>query len=252
MTRHSAIGTCLCLLSACAPPTRYLHSGIGPMTDPIRSTTRTIDRGDLVAVDLRMRDGSARIIASESNTVSAKVELTPHPDRDHRNRCTAAVVENANVLLRRVARTLEVRLESNANLRCSEHWTVQVPAGISVVAEGDVANLSIDGISSDVLGTVDVGRVTITGGQSSAIARVRSVGDASAESATDSYAEAVAKADVGKTELTIDGNRIDVKRAPGPGGRIGMKGSGRDRVIAETGVGDARVTLVRKSTREGT
>jgi hypothetical protein len=246
MTKSASIAACLCLLSACAPATQYLHSGIGPKTDAIASQHRTSPRSDLVAVDLRMRDGSARIIPAQGDSVSAKVELAKHSDRDYRNRCTPEMADEATVSLRRVARTLEIRLESAANLRCAEHWTIMVPAGMSVVARAEVANLRIDGITSDVIGTVDVGNVTITEAGSSAIARVRSVGDATAESRTSSYAEAVAKADVGDADLTIDGHRVDVRRSPGPGGRIGMKGSGKDRVIAETGVGDARVTLTRK------
>jgi hypothetical protein len=247
MRNSTSLVACLCLLSACAPATRYLHSGIGPVADPIATHSRSVPRKDLVAVDLKMRDGSARIIATNADSISAKIDLERHSDRDHRNRCTEAIVDAASVSMRRVAKTLEIRVESKANLRCAEHWTIFVPAGISVVATAEVANLPIEGIAGDAIGTVDVGKVDITNARASAIARVRSVGDASAESATDSYAEAVAKADVGKTELTIDGHRVDVRRAPGPGGRIGMKGSGKDRVIAETGVGDARVTLTRKT-----
>ena len=246
MRNSVSLGACLCLLSACAPATRYLHSGIGPMTDPIGTKSLSVQRGELVAVDLKMRDGSARIIPTDADSITAKVELTTHSDRDYRNQCTQPIVESAGVSMRRVARTLDIRIDSRANLRCSEHWTILVPAGISVVATGDVANLSIDGIAGDVIATVDVGKVSITDAGASAVARVRSVGDASAESTTSSYAEAVASADVGKTELTIDGARVDVKRSQGPGGRIGMKGNGKDRVIAETGVGDAKVTLTRK------
>ena len=247
MRKFVSVGATLCLLSACASATRYLHSGIGPMTDPVGTHSQSVQRADVIAVDLKMRDGSARIIATQSDSITAKVELTRHSDSDYRNQCTPSIVEAAGVSMRRVAATLDIRIESKDKLRCAEHWTIMVPAGISVVATADVANLSIAGIQADVIGTVDVGKITITDAGSSAIARVRSVGDASVESTTSSYAEAVASADVGKTDLTIDGARVDVKRSPGPGGRIGLKGNGKDRVIAETGVGDAKVTLTRKT-----
>jgi hypothetical protein len=237
---------CFAAVTACAPATRYLNKGIGPMTDPVASHTLSIAKGDLAGVDLRMRDGSARIMRGASDSITAKVELTRHSDRDYRGRCDPPAVNAANVSLRRVARTVDIRIESSTDLRCAEHWTITVPAGMNVVATGEVANISVSGITGDVIGTVDVGNLSITGAAASAIARVKSVGNASVESATTSYSEAKAEASVGKTELLLDGHRVDVKRAPGPGGRIAMRGSGTDRVIAETGVGDARVSIIRR------
>ena len=217
------------------------------MSDVVGSHSRSIPVNGAAAIDLRMRDGSARIIPGAGDSITAEVSFSAHPDRDYRGQCTKKVIDAANVAMRRVALTIDIAIEPRG-LRCSEHWTVTVPRGISVVASGDVANLSVAGITGDVIATVDVGNVSIRDAGASAVARVRSVGNASVESNTTNYSEAVAESDVGKTELRVDGHRLDVRRAPGPGGRIALKGSGKDRIVAETGVGDARVSLIRNST----
>ena len=246
MKTHPTLAAMMAAISACAGPTQYLTTGLGPDRDPLATKSRAVSVGATAAIDLRMRDGSARIIAGKGDSIRARLVLTRHSDRDHRNDCTPQIAESATISMRQVARTIDLRLDSKQRLRCAEHWTIEVPEALDVVVSADVANVGVSGISGDVIATIDVGNVTIKEAGASALARVKSVGDATAESETTTYAEAMAKASVGRTELLVDGHRVNVRRSPGPGGRISLTGSGRDRVIAETGVGDAKVSLTRK------
>jgi hypothetical protein len=243
---HLFLAAALAALCACAGPTQYLTTGLGPDRDPLATKSRSVSVGNTAAIDLRMRDGSAQVIAGTGDSIRVRLILTRHSDRDYRNDCTPDLAGAATISIRQVSRTIDLQVDSKQRLRCSEHWTIEVPEALDVVVSADVANVGVSGISGDVVATADVGNVTIREAGASALARVKSVGDATAESETTTYAEAMAKASVGRTELLVDGHRVNVRRSPGPGGRISLTGSGRDRIIAETGVGDAKVLLTRK------
>ena len=236
----------LLLVTACSP-VKYdrLNRGLTPVDNPVAVHSHSFAAAATDGIDLRMRDGALKISVSGDDSIRARVALGPHPDRDYRRYCGAAIAEAATIATRQVARTTEIRIDSKDRLVCAEQWTIEVPARMDVVVEGDVANILVDGIKGDVIATVDVGSVSIRGSGASAVARVRSVGNATAESGSSNYSEARAKASVGETELLIDGRRVDVKQSPGAGGRIALKGSGQDRIVAETGVGDARVMIIR-------
>lgn len=232
---------------ACAPP-RVIASYRGDaVADTVAMQTRSFVLGDAASVDLRLSDGSALVKGSRGDSIRAILVLGPHPDNDYRRECTRSAATAATIAMRRVLNTVEIRLVSRQPLRCAEHWTVEIPERANVLVAGDVAHVNVIGMKGDASGSVDVGNVSITRSGASAQARVRSVGNALAESETSSYAEAKAQADVGRTEMFIDGHVVDLRQAPGPGGHISLIGSGRDRISAQTGVGNASVSVTRKS-----
>jgi hypothetical protein len=220
-----------------------LNRGVYSVSDTVAVKRATRTAQGLGAANFRMRDGSATIIGTDGDSIRATVVLGPHPDRDLRGACSSAAASAASVSLERVANTVEIRLDAGRSLRCAEHWTIELPKGLTFTGSGEVSHLRLSRMNADTYASTDVGDVSITSGGGSATARVRSVGNAVVESTSSSYEEAVVEADVGRTELLIDGHKVDVRQAPGPGGRISLRGSGRDKLRAETGVGNAKLSI---------
>jgi hypothetical protein len=228
-------------MSACASH-HVLDRGVYAVPDTVATHYASTSAAGASGLTFQMRDGRATIVGTNTDSIRVNLLLGRHSDRDYRRDCLPEDARKPSIQLRRVANTIEIRL-GNRSLKCAEHWNIEVPSSFTVTARAEVAHVTLSNMGSDSYATTDVGDVTIVSRRGSASAVVKSVGNASVESASSSYEEAVVESDVGKTTLLIDGHEVDVERAPGPGGRIALRGSGRDKLRAETGVGRARLSV---------
>ena len=228
-------------VSACASH-HVLDRGVYAVPDTVATQYASTSAAGASGLNFEMRDGRATIVGTATDSIRVNLLLGRHSDRDYRRDCLPEDARKSPIQLRRVANTIEIRL-GNRSLKCAEHWNIEVPSTFTVSARAEVAHVTLSNMGSDSYATTDIGNVSIVSRRGSASAVVKDVGNASVESASSSYEEAVVESDVGKTTLLIDGHEVDVKRAPGPGGRIALRGSGRDKLRAETGVGSARLSV---------
>jgi len=231
--------------SGCVAPAIAYDRGFSENRETIASTQASISIANASGATFRMRDGRATIVGTEGDLIKATLELKPHPDRDFRGKCDKSVARGATVSMRRLEKTIEIEAGGIDRIRCAEHWRIEVPRSSSLTASGDVARIDVSEMRADTYVTVDVGNISISSRKGSASGLVKSVGNVNVLSGSADYEDAIVKADVGRTELSIDGHRVDAPRAPGPGGRIALRGSGTDKLRAETGVGNAKLEVNR-------
>jgi hypothetical protein len=126
--------------------------------------------------------------------------------------------------------------------RVHERWTIELPARFQIGLRMDVGDASIAGAAGGVRARVAVGTITIDVPSGDVDARIN-VGDVKVHTAAHAVGDVLVDADVGDADLWVDGGRVEHENAPGPGGRVALRGSSGVTIRATAEVGDASVRI---------
>lgn len=212
--------------------------------DTLAVHSAAMPAGEVRRVTLRVRSGAVVVAAGRDDSVRATLAVGRKGSwRGHP--CDPERAAAARVAIERDADGVVVTSSPNLGDRCHEYWHVEVPSRVALDARAEVARLVVDGVAGGVKLSVAVGEIAATVPRGDVDAEVRSVGDVDVRTATDDYADASAEADVGDVLIEVDAHRVDAAQAPGPGGRVGLRGRGRDRLRVRSGVGDATLRIGR-------
>ena len=124
-----------------------------------------------------------------------------------------------------------------------EDWSITVPSRLETKVNANVGDVEITGVTGGCDAQINVGGLRIDVPEGS-IRAVTNVGDVTVRTSTRSYGDVEVSANVGDARLVVNGNRINSReRRYGPGGRLSVDGSGKDRIDVRASVGDADVSI---------
>ena len=210
-----------------------------------KSMTRTIQAGDIEALDLESGIGDVTITARAGlNEVTIEVVLTPRRGGIFSSKRQAESDVQAASLETAVKRDrLELRIdapEDDDDRRFEEKWIIEVPSRLMVKLEHGVGDVTIRGVTAGVeldsgVGDVEVvvpeGDVNIDLGVGTAVVRAPAA----------VYGTAEAAGGVGSARLKVKGEEIE------SGGFVSKSaswsGDGMYRISVAVGVGDAVIEL---------
>lgn len=126
----------------------------------------------------------------------------------------------------------------------SEHWTIEVPASLSIHARVSTGELNVSGISGGVDATLNVGKVAVEvpGGP---LKITMDVGKVSATVHSLDYADVTLSANVGKAALTVEGDSAGTHQKSGASDSLAWKGSGKNVINMRVNVGELDVALTK-------
>lgn len=126
----------------------------------------------------------------------------------------------------------------------SEHWTIELPASLSVHAQVSTGELNVSGISGGVDATLNVGKVALDlpGGP---VKVSMDVGKVNAAVHSLDYGDVTLNANVGKTTLTVDGAAVGTQQKSGTSDSLAWKGSGKNAINMRVNVGKLDVALMK-------
>ena len=209
-----------------------------------KTLTRTIQAGDIEALDLNSGIGDVTIKARDGlDEVTIEVVLTPRrggifsSKRQAERDVDAASLEAA---VKRDRLKLRISPTDDEDRRFEERWIVEMPSRLALKLEHGVGDVVIQGIAAGVeldsgVGDVDVkvpeGNITIDLGVGTALVRAPAA----------DYASAEAAGGVGGARLTVLGEEIE------GGGFVShaasWSGDGSYHIEVSVGVGDAVIEL---------
>ena len=175
---------------------------------------------------------------SPHSSEELQLELTLVPERGKHPR-----LEDAELKINQNGKDLELTLDLPFdNDDIEEKWEIRLPERLALTLKMGVGDVEVDGINGGLDLDVGVGsiRANIAGG---GVEGTVGVGDLKVKSSTESYGDVELKAGVGDTRLTVNGHKVNYSKAPGPGNRVELEGSGRDKFELKTNVGNAELEI---------
>ncbi len=235
-----------------------LAAAEGAPTREPKTLRATIDAAKLHELQLQAGEGTVDVRISPDDAVHVEVVVAPgrrgvngFADRVRswflasRYKEDADLVRAAEIMQEVNGGTLELDLTpelSTRKDRVHERWTVEVPARFEVGLRMDVGDASIAGAAGGVRARVSVGTIAIDVPAGDVDARI-SVGDVRVHTGAPAVGDVLVDADVGDADLWVDGGRVEHDNAPGPGGRVALRGSSGVTIRATAEVGDASVRI---------
>lgn len=223
-----------------------------------RRLEAVVDATALHDVQLFAGQGDVEVRVGDGEQVQVTVELFPgrkgidgFADRlrswflTSKYRDNAALVEGARLIqdVRGDRLTLDLEPARSARRdRLHERWTLVIPARLAVALELEVGDAVVSGPIGGVEARVSVGTLRVDSPAGDVDARIE-VGDVTIQTKATEVGDVTVDADVGDADLWVDGSRIDHDDAPGPGGRVALRGHGGVRIRATASVGDATVRI---------
>jgi hypothetical protein len=209
-----------------------------------RTLTRTVQAGEIEALDLNSGIGDVTITARDGlDEVTIEVVLTPRrgglfsSKRQAERDVEAASLEAA---VRRESLRLRISPTDDEDRRFEERWIIEMPSRLAIKLEHGVGDVVIRAATAGIeldsgVGDVDVeaakGNINIDLGVGTAVVRAPAA----------VYAAADAAGGVGNARLTVLGEKIE------GGGFVShaasWSGDGSYRIDVSVGVGDAVITL---------
>jgi hypothetical protein len=148
------------------------------------------------------------------DSVVVRVELSPA--------ACGAIAQPRTLRASRDEGTLRLEVTPSTNDVCDEHWIVDLPAEVGIVARFDRADVDL---------RVRGGGIRISVGKGDIVARAEGGG----------YGRLRLAAEVGRVALVVDGRTVRHPRAPGPGDWVALEGAGGPEIVLETTVGNVRL-----------
>ena len=243
------------LTASTVAPVPAAAEGAGREPKTLRAT---IDAAQLHALQLQAGEGEIAIRASADDAVHVEVVVAPgrrgaegFADRVRswflasRYREDADLVHATEILQEVNGGTLELDLTPDLATRkdrVHERWTIEIPARFEIGVRMDVGDASITDATGGVRARVAVGTITIDVPAGDVDARIN-VGDVKVHTGAPAVGDVLVDADVGGADLWVDGGRVEHENAPGPGGRVALRGSAGVTIRATAEVGDASVRI---------
>jgi hypothetical protein len=210
-----------------------------------RTITHSLAAGGLDGIELNSGIGDVKITGStETGDVMVEVILTPRrgglfSSKRKAERDVEAASLKADVKGTRLILGIYPPLDDEER-RFEEHWTVVVPASLSVELEHGVGDVDVQGVGSGVEIESGVGDVRVAVAEGSVTLDL-GVGNAAVRAPAEIVAFAEGAGGVGEARLTVRGQQIESTGFVGHTAK--WKGTGSHRIEVSVGVGDAVITL---------
>lgn len=238
------VATIAALVLAFTPPPALAAASNTGRASLDRELSADVPAAGVEIVRLIGHDGEVAIEVGDTEHIRIRVHIKSKRKGLMRSSSRGdAYVEDARLETSMRGGRLQVELSGGRGREeVTETWTVVVPARLAVEVRMAAARIAIVGVAGGVgvkLGTGDL-KVDVPRG---AIDADVTVGNVEVNTRTDSHGEVDLRSRVGDTDLWLDGSRIDYPNPPGPGSRVSIRGSGRDRIKVSVMVGDADLRL---------
>jgi len=209
-----------------------------------KTLTRTVQAGDIDALDLNSGIGDVTITAREGlEEVAIEVVLTPRrggifsskrqAERDVEAASLAATVKRDRL-------KLQISPSEDEDRRFEERWIIEMPSRLKVKLEHGVGDIVIRGVTAGVELDSGVGDVEVEAAEGDITVDL-GVGTAVVRAPAAVYGTAEAAGGVGTARITVRGEKIE------GGGFVShaasWSGDGRYRLDVSVGVGDAIIEL---------
>jgi len=140
---------------------------------------------------------------------------------------------------------LKLSLQYPANTDASgvnEYWTLAVPVGMHISSDINVGKLQVSGVTGGVEANLNVGKVALDLPSGSMKVSIN-VGKINAQAATLNYAQVTLGADVGDTQLLVNGVSAGNLEKSGAGTHVSYQGHGQDAIRLTVNTGKVALAL---------
>lgn len=211
---------------------------------PAVAATRTISfehtAAGVATVSLDTAVGDVDIVAADTDTISAEVELKPKKGIFWSSRRSEEELQAVEIDARMKGDTLELRLTPKSNDKYEADWSVRVPPSLAVTLDAGVGDVHVQGVKGALKLDLGVGDVRVL--DASVDVEVDDgVGDITIDGAWASFGDIEASCGVGDATVRSPEGRLGGKGFIGH--EVSAKGPGSARIKAESGVGSVTVSL---------
>lgn len=206
--------------------------------------------GEASRLELRGSSGSFRVVAGADDSVRVRVQARPDAwkPRSIFSSSDPADLRNARLVAKSESGALRFEVDPGSSGRMLEEWVAEVPARFAASVRAGDGTIEVRGVSGGVQASANAGehsahgRIEVDVPAGGVEARLR-VGTVWVRTQGTDLGDVKLAAEVGKTELWIDGHRLERRDPPGPGSMVALAREGADRIDARVSVGDVVVRI---------
>jgi hypothetical protein len=211
---------------------------------PSVAATRTISfehtAAGVSAISLDTSVGDVEIVAADTDTISAEVELRPKTGIFGSSRRSEEEMEKVEVDGRLKGDTLELQLSPRSHDDYKANWSVRLPASLAVTLDAGVGDVRIQGVRGALKLDLGVGDIRVSDA-STDVEIDNGVGDVSVDGHWAAFGEIDASCGVGDATVRTPDGRLGGKGFIGH--EASTKGPGSARLKVDNGVGDVTISL---------
>ena len=203
--------------------------------------------GEVWRVEVRARQGSLHFEASNADTISYRVRIGNARGALGIERDCDQAEETPPVRARQGDGVMALSLNPAPGDECVVEWRIRVPSHVLVYGRLNAGSITVSGARGGVDVQTGAGDVTVEA-LDGPIEAETSVGTIRV-TASDAAGRVSAETSVGKTDLYVDGRKLNRARAPGSGDRFTLEGYAGNAIRLSADVGNIVLRLNRSATR---